>query len=141
VGEVSCVSRKVSRAQRTKGAQFERECVILLNEHGADAERNLSQTRDGGYDIDSVFGAFECKKRATLPAYLRPVENVRGVIFAQDRGERLVLLRFKDAAMLMRLAYEFSRGASIEEAGKIATCPHSSGQTTEGNCARCGAAR
>jgi len=47
-------------------------------------------------------------------------------------------LRFKDAAMLMRLAYEFSRGASIEEAGKIATCPHASGQTTEGNCARCG---
>ena len=128
----------MSKSQRTKGAQFEREIVNLLNEHGADAERNLSQSRDGGYDIDSVWGAWECKKRATLPAYLRPVENVRGVIFAQDRGERLVLLRFKDAAMLMRLAYEFSRGASIEEAGKIATCPHASGQTTEGNCARCG---
>jgi len=130
---------QVSKSQRTKGAAFERECVILLNEHGADAERNLSQTRDGGYDIDSLFGAFECKKRAAIPAYLRPVENVRGVIFAQDRGERLVLLRFNDAAMLMRLAHEFSRGASIEEAGKIAMCPHASGQTTDGACAKCGA--
>ena len=116
----------MSKSQRTKGAAFERECVILLNEHGADAERNLSQARDGGYDIDSLFGAFECKKRAAIPAYLRPVENVRGVIFAQDRGERLVLLRFKDACELMR-------------AHLTSVCPHSSGQTTEGNCAKCGA--
>lgn len=110
----------MSKSQRTKGATFEREIVTALCGWGAEAERNLSQSRDGGYDIDSLFGAFECKKRATLPAYLRPVESVRGVIFAQDRGERLILLRFKDACTLMRLALEFSRGKSINEAGKIA---------------------
>ena len=113
----------MSKSQRTKGAAFERECVTLLNEYGADAERNLSQTRDGGHDIDSVFGAFECKKRATLPAYLRPVENVRGVIFAQDRGERLVLLRFKDAALLMKCAHEWAlRGKTFrvdDEYGEV----------------------
>ena len=64
----------MSKAQRTKGAQFEREIVTRLNEFGADAERNLSQSRDGGWDIDSLFGAFECKKRARIPAYLKPAE-------------------------------------------------------------------
>ena len=105
----------MSASQRTKGAAFEREIVNLMNEYGADAERNLSQTRDGGYDIDSLWGAFECKKRAALPAYLRPVENVRGVVFAQDRGERLVLLRFKDAALLMQIAHRFAvdRGKAL----------------------------
>jgi Holliday junction resolvase len=106
----------MSKSQRTKGAAFEREIVIALNEHGADAERNLSQSRDGGYDIDSRFGTWECKKRAKLAACLRPAENVRGVIFAQDHGERLILLRFKDAAQLMRLEYEFLRGKPIVEA-------------------------
>ena len=105
----------MSKSQRTKGAAFERECVILLNEYGADAERNLSQTRDGGYDIDSLFGAFECKKRAAIPSYLRPVENVRGVVFAQDRGERLVLLRFKDACELMQGALARVRVTATRE--------------------------
>jgi Holliday junction resolvase len=103
----------VSKSQRTKGAQFERECVTRMNEHGADAERNLSQSRDGGYDIDSKFGTAECKKRARLPAYLCPGENVRMVIFAQDRGERLVLLRFEDAMRLMHVELKI----------KEATCP------------------
>jgi Holliday junction resolvase len=93
----------VSRSQRTKGAAFERECVILFNEYHGDAERNLSQSRDGGYDIDSKFGAFECKKRARLPSYLLPAENVRGVAFSSDRGERLMLLRVRDALRLMQM--------------------------------------
>ena len=98
----------MGKTSRTKGAAFEREIVTLLNEYGAEAERNLSQSRDGGYDIDSLFGAWECKKRASLPAYLCPNENVRGVVFAQDRGPRLVLLRARDACELMRLAYQNS---------------------------------
>jgi Holliday junction resolvase len=103
----------VSKSQRTKGAQFEREIVTRMNEYGADAERNLSQSRDGGYDLDSRFGSVECKKRARLPAYLCPGENVRMVVFAQDRGERLVLLRFADAMQLMQ----------TEKIVKEATCP------------------
>ena len=91
----------MSKSQRTKGAQFEREIVQRMNEFGADAERNLSQSRDGGWDIDSLFGNFECKKRARIPAYLKPAEGVRGVVYACDRGERLVLLRINDAFKLM----------------------------------------
>ncbi len=113
----------MSRAQRTKGAAFEREIVNLLNEYGADAERNLSQSRDGGYDIDSLFGAFECKKRKAIAAFLRPAEAVRGVVFAQDHRERLVLLRFKDAARMMateRLYHHGPSGVKVEATAKAA---------------------
>lgn len=91
----------MGKTSRTKGAQFEREIVQRMNEFGLDAERNLTQCRDGGWDIDSLAGHFECKKRARLPAYLKPAENVRGVVYACDRGERLVLLRVNDAFKLM----------------------------------------
>lgn len=99
----------MSKAQRSKGAAFEREIVTRMNEFGLDAERNLSQSRDGGWDIDSFAGHFECKKRARLPAYLCPAENVRGVCFAADRGPRLVLLRLDDALRLMRAEAEALR--------------------------------
>ena len=93
----------MSRSQRDKGARFEREVVADLNDHGLDAERNLSQSRDGGYDIDSLAGAIECKARHTLPAYLQPNENVRAVVFTQDRGERLALVRWADLVKLLEI--------------------------------------
>lgn len=92
----------MGRAQRDKGARFEREVVTAFNEFGMEAERNLSQSRDGGYDIDSLAGPWECKVRATLPAYLQPDDGVRGVIFKQDRGETLALVRFSDLLRLLR---------------------------------------
>ena len=93
----------MSRSQRDKGSRFEREVVADLNDHGLDAERNLSQSRDGGYDIDSLAGNFECKARKTLPAYLQPAENVRAVVFTQDRGERLALVRWADLLGLLEI--------------------------------------
>jgi hypothetical protein len=74
-----------------------------MNELGLDAERNLSQSRDGGYDIDSMAGAWECKKRASLPTYLKPAENVRGVFFAEDNGERLCVIRRDDLLKLLKI--------------------------------------
>ena len=38
----------MSKMQRTKGASFERDIVNVLKEHGYEAGRNLTQTRDGG---------------------------------------------------------------------------------------------
>jgi Holliday junction resolvase len=93
----------VSASERRKGAEFERELVSRMNEHALGAERNLSQSRDGGHDVDSLAGAFECKKRARLPAYLVPAEGVRGVVFACDRGERLILMRLDDVLALLAL--------------------------------------
>jgi Holliday junction resolvase len=101
----------MSRSQREKGARFEREVVADMNDHGLDAERNLSQSRDGGYDIDSLAGAFECKARARLPAYLQPNENVRAVVFTQDRGERLALIRWADLVKLFEIERRSHDGA------------------------------
>ena len=42
----------MGKAQRDKGAGFERDIVNVLKEHGYEAGRNLTQTRDGGGDID-----------------------------------------------------------------------------------------
>jgi Holliday junction resolvase len=93
----------MSRMQRSKGKRGELEAVTRLNEYGADAERLIGQSRDGGPDVDSLFGRFEVKRRACLPAYLQIAEDVRGVLFRQDRGPWLVLLRLDDAGRLMRV--------------------------------------
>lgn len=60
----------MSKYQRDKGARFEREvCNAIEETTGFPARRNLTQTRDGGYDI--AFGKFriECKARKALSIY------------------------------------------------------------------------
>ena len=54
----------VSAAQRTKGAQGEREAAALLTDLlGVPAiKRELSQTRDGGYDLLACGIAIEVKR-------------------------------------------------------------------------------
>ena len=96
----------MSKSQRTKGLAFEQECVREFNEFGLCAERNLSQSRDGGYDIDSLAGAFECKRRAHMAAFLKPSEGVRGVVSKCDRGPTLVILRLPDFLALAKLEIE-----------------------------------
>ena len=57
----------MGKSQRTKGAAGEREvCAILRDTLGADAHRNLSQTRDGGTDIAVGPFRIECKRRARI---------------------------------------------------------------------------
>ncbi|MDP6676935.1 MAG: hypothetical protein QGI29_05145 [Pirellulales bacterium] len=52
----------MAKKSRDKGANGEREVVMLLNNAGIKAERNLSQTRDGGSDIDLPAHAIEVKR-------------------------------------------------------------------------------
>ncbi len=56
----------MGKMQRNKGASFEREIVNLLIDAGFNASRNLSQTRDGGFDVivNGVDVAIECKRAA-----------------------------------------------------------------------------
>ena len=100
----------MSKYQRDKGARFEREiCNEIESITGFPARRNLTQTRDGGYDI--AFGKFrlECKARKSLSVYafIEQCEaacspsNVPVVICKADRKEPLVLMRFKDALPLL----------------------------------------
>ena len=60
----------MSKMQRTKGASFERDIVNVLKEHGYEAGRNLTQTRDGGGDIDLPRWLLECKRYAKIAVYV-----------------------------------------------------------------------
>lgn len=57
----------MSKSQRTKGANGEREiCRLLFKELGIDAKRNLSQTREGGCDISVGTFDIEVKRRKRI---------------------------------------------------------------------------
>lgn len=99
----------MGRSSRTKGRAFEQEIVRQFNDYQADAERVLTQVRDGGHDIDSLFGAFECKKRETFSKVYEPREGVRAVVVARNRGERLCILRLHDALRLMKMEFDARR--------------------------------
>jgi Holliday junction resolvase len=94
----------MGKAQRTKGATFERDVVNALKAAGIDAARNLDQTRDGGGDIDVGAYMIECKRRASIAVYdwldqctraARPGQ-IPVVVARGDRREAVVILRLDD---------------------------------------------
>lgn len=93
----------MSRAQRSKGRRGELEALALLAEYGIDGEIRYGQEERGGDfgDLETTAGNWEIKRRASLPEWLRPKDNVRGVIVRQDRGEWLVVLRARDILPLI----------------------------------------
>ena len=57
----------MSRSQRTKGANGEREIVhIIRDDLGIEVKRNLEQTREGGCDIKLPPFNIEVKRRARI---------------------------------------------------------------------------
>ncbi len=60
----------MGKAQRTKGAGFEREvCALLSDILGVMVKRNIGQSRDGGDDITIGHFRIECKRRAKIAVY------------------------------------------------------------------------
>lgn len=94
----------MSKSQRTKGANFEREVVRQFRELGHHVARNLDQWRDGGGDIALKRWMFECKRRAKISVYewmeqckaAARGEQVPVVIARGDNKEALVIMRFED---------------------------------------------
>ena len=102
--------------QRNKGAQAEREIAGILHDllGGEPIQRRLSQTRDGGYDLQ-VAGciAVEVKRVETLslPAALRQVAaaveadqevDVGVVVHRRSRQPWTVSMTVEDFAYLVR---------------------------------------
>lgn len=57
----------MGKGQREKGASFERAVALALSGAlGRDVKRNLSQSRDGGYDILAEPFVVECKRRKSM---------------------------------------------------------------------------
>ncbi len=101
----------MSRMARSKGCRGERELVELLCEFGGDAVRTFYQPGEQHKaDVDSLFGAFECKMRAKFTAYKWMHEDVRGVRVRANGKPGLIILRERDAARLMQIEREVKGG-------------------------------
>lgn len=105
----------MGRAQRNKGAGYEREVLAYLSDRwGVKAARILGQARDGGADAFIAPFVLEMKRRKTLttiegwmqqcvaalPQYegelIEPPVPI--VICRADKGESMVLMRLSDFA-------------------------------------------
>lgn len=91
----------MSKSQREKGAAFEREvCKALRDELGLVINRNLAQTRDGGYDIKIGQFRLECKRRQKISLYqwwhqiescCQP-DEIPVLAIREDAGKRLYVI-------------------------------------------------
>ena len=99
----------MSKSQRDKGHGFERDIVNLLKEHGYEASRNLTQTRDSGGDINLPRWLFECKRYAKIAVYTwldQAIKSAKGnqtpvVVAKADRKEAIVIMRLTDFMEIM----------------------------------------
>lgn len=99
----------MSKSQRDKGHQFERDVVNILKMHGYEAARNLTQTRDSGGDISLPRWLFECKRYAKIAVYTwldQAIKSAKGkqtpvVVAKADRREAIVIMRLLDFMEIM----------------------------------------
>lgn len=102
----------MGKTSRTKGGVFERECVNAAKEYGLNVRRTalsgaLAHEKGDvlitpGFAPDAAPWAFECKRRAKLPAIFRELAGFKGLIVREDRGEALVVIRFEDFLGLLQ---------------------------------------
>lgn len=94
----------MGKAQRDKGARFERECVSTFRAYGLTADRiPLSGAAEGFkgdirlIDHNETALRVECKKRAAGQKQIREwIEDSDLLVLGADRQEALVVLRLKD---------------------------------------------
>ena len=91
----------MSHPSKLKGNRFEREIVDKAKDAGLDAKRawgSNGMALGEHPEVDCVVDGtkIQAKVRKKLPAYLIPSEEVDAVVFKQDRGEVLMLIRYGD---------------------------------------------
>lgn len=91
----------MSHPSKIKGNNYEREIVKQAEEKGLIAERAYaSNGRALGEheEVDCIVGGcrIQAKRRKALPKFLAINDGVDAVVFRQDRGESLVLLKLDD---------------------------------------------
>lgn len=102
----------MSKSQRTKGANGEREvCDLIAADFGRTVKRQLGQARDSGEDIALPPFRIEVKRRRGGIASLRWLEQAEAgakpgerpiVVLREDRGSWAVLMRWSDFVALAR---------------------------------------
>lgn len=98
------------KRSRNKGATGERECVHFWKDVWPDVRRNLSQTREGGYDLlgtpytievkrgkrPNVWAAYEQASKAMGEEALPPL-----VLARKDHGEWMAFMEAKELKLLI----------------------------------------
>ena len=92
----------MSHPSKQKGNRFEREIVRLCEIWDIFCKRAWGSNGEAlgmHAEVDCLIGndyKVQAKVRKRLPKYLIPSEEVDAVVFKQDRGEVLMLVRFED---------------------------------------------
>ena len=104
------ITKREHMNSRRKGANGEREvCEILNQELGWAVKRNLSQSRDGGWDIEIAQFRIEVKRRKKLMVheFMEQASKSAGeatpvVLMRADGEEWLLMMKLSDAMPLIR---------------------------------------
>jgi Holliday junction resolvase len=100
----------VTTKSKRKGNGFETEVVKRLRNDGLEAERAWGSNgaalgEEPDVDIVAKLNGekwlLQAKRRAKLPKYLIPSDNVDAVVAREDRGEVIIVMRFKDFIKLI----------------------------------------
>ena len=91
----------MAHPSKLKGNRFEREIVDKAKDTGLEAKRawgSNGMALGEHPEVDCLIGChkIQAKVRKKLPAYLIPSKEVDAVVFKQDRGEILMLVRYED---------------------------------------------
>ncbi len=100
----------MSKANRIKGAAFEREIAKTLSEElGQKVWRNLEQVRSSGSDLMVGGWAIECKRRARISIYewIEQAQKASGgsryaVVFRSDAKKAHVIITLDEFIHLLR---------------------------------------
>ena len=100
--QINYLEETMPSKSKTKGNTFERLIVNKAKELGLEAKRawgsngqSIGWHEEVDVLIDNSF-TIQAKCRKKLADFLIPSEHVKSVVFKQDRGETLILLRFDD---------------------------------------------
>ena len=92
----------MSHPSKQKGNRFEREIVDKAKDRGLkDSKRawgSNGMSLGEHPEVDCLIDGYkiQAKVRKRLPKYLIPSDEVDAVVFKQDRGEILMLIRYED---------------------------------------------
>jgi Holliday junction resolvase len=97
----------MASASKAKGAGFERELVNEAKALGLDAKRAWGSNGEAlgeACTVDLVVSGMrvQAKRRRALPNYLEIPDCCDAVVFREDRGETLVLMRWGDVLARLR---------------------------------------
>ena len=105
----------MAHPRKQKGNRFEREIVRLCEIWDIFCKRAWGSNGEAlgmHAEVDCLIGddyKVQAKVRKRLPAYLIPSEEVDAVVFKQDRGEVLMLVRFEDWLAERKIYEEMSK--------------------------------